>query len=276
MIVQRLAFALFASLLAQPCLAEGDPVQPGVGEILKIPGMPDVPLPPGVHLYQPRPAPNGMSPGAPDGMVVGPGGVIPRGPMSPPRRAETPRKIPTPQERAEAIRKALVPHPPLALERRKALDKLYGKLAVAADTAEAKGLADLIGAVWMRSSSDTANLLMQRAMLSMQAKDYAVATQVLDKLVTIEPTWAEAWNKRASVRFLKGDLDGSMTDVEHVLALEPNHFGALEGMAMILQRTGLDKQALEVWRRALKVYPHQPEVEQAVEKLTQQVEGQGI
>ena len=45
---------------------------------------------------------------------------------------------------------------------------------------------------------------------------------------------------------------------------------------MILQRTGLDKQSLEVWRRALKVYPHQPEVEQAVETLTKQVEGQGI
>ncbi|MBE7220844.1 MAG: hypothetical protein INR64_20450, partial [Caulobacteraceae bacterium] len=162
------------------------------------------------------------------------------------------------------------------VERRRTLDNLYGKLAAAGDAAEAKGLAELIGAVWMRSSSDTANLLMQRAVVSMQAKDYAVASRVLDKLVLIQPGWAEAWNKRATLRFLRGDLDGSMGDVEHVLALEPNHFGALEGMAMILQRTGLDKQALEVWRRALKVYPHQPEVEQAVDKLTQQVEGQGI
>ena len=48
------------------------------------------------------------------------------------------------------------------------------------------------------------------------------------------------------MRFAKGDLDGSMEDVEHVLKLEPKHFGAIEGMAMILQRTGFDKQALAV------------------------------
>ena len=277
--LSRLVLLTAAVALAPLRLAvaeERDAVQPGAGEILKIPGMPDMPMPPGMHLYGPRPtSPDGMAEDRPDGgMVVGPGGVIPRLPK--PRRAEAPKKVPTPEERAEAIRKALMPHPPLAVARRKTLDDLYGKLAAASDTAEAKGLADLIGAVWMRSGSDTANLLMQRALLSMQARDYAVASQLLDKLVVLEPDWAEAWNKRATVRFAGGDLDGSMSDVEHVLKLEPKHFGALEGMAMILQRSGLDKQALEVWRRALAIYPHQPDVQQMVDKLTVQVEGQGI
>ena len=255
---------------------ERDAVQPGAGEILKIPGMPDVPMPPGMRLYGPQPtSPEGMAADRPDGgMVVGPGGVISRPP--PPRRAEVPKRVPTPEERAEAIRKALMPHPPLAVARRKTLDELYGKLAAAGDTAEAKGLAELIGAIWMRSGSDTANLLMQRAVLSIQARDFAVASQLLDKLVVLEPDWAEAWNKRATVRYVAGDFDGSMSDVEHVLKLEPKHFGALEGMAMILQRAGLDKQALEVWRRALAIYPHQPDVQDMVDKLAVQVEGQGI
>ena len=271
------AFALVAPQLAR---AESDPVQPGVGEVLKIPGLPDVPLPPGMHVYGPRDAdPNGLQPGRPDGgMVVGPGGVIPNpGLQPPPRRAAAPPKPPpTPAERAAAIRKALAPHPPLAFARRHTLDALYGKLAVANDTEEAKGIAGLIGGIWMRSGSDTANLLMQRAMLSLQAKDLGLAAQMLDKLVVLDPDWAEAWNKRATVRFMAGDLDGSMKDVEHVLKLEPKHFGALEGMAMILQRTGFDKQALEVYRRALAVYPHQKDVQETVDKLTLQVEGQGI
>ena len=221
-----------------------------------------------------------MRPDSPDGgMVVGPGGVIPNPGMqpAPPRHAAVPpKKPPTPAERAEAIRKALTPRPPLAVARRKTLDDLYTKLARSSDTEEAKGIAGLIAAIWMRSGSDTANLLMQRAMESIQAKDLGVASEVLDKLVVLDPDWAEAWNKRATVRFMKGDLDGSMADVEHVLELEPKHFGALDGMAMILQRTGFDKQALEVYRRALAVYPHQPEVKETVDKLTLQVEGQGI
>jgi tetratricopeptide (TPR) repeat protein len=269
------------ALVSPPAFAEADPVQPGAGEVLKLPGLPDIKMPPGVHVYGPRgDAPNGMTPGRPDGgMVVGPGGVLPNPDLQPmPKRkaAAPPKRVPTPAERAEAIRKALQPHPPLAVARRHTLDELYGKLAVASDTEEAKGLAGLISAIWMRTSSDTANLLMQRAVVSIQGKNLDVAAQLLDKLVVLDPSWAEAWNKRASVRFAKGDLDGSMADVKHVLQLEPKHFGALEGMAMILQRTGFDKQALEVYRRALAVYPHQHEVQQIVDKLTIQVEGQGI
>ena len=187
-----------------------------------------------------------------------------------------PATPPTAAERAEAIRKALAPRPPVASVRRQTLDTLYGKLAAAQDEQEAKGLASLISDVWMRSESDTANLVMQRAMMSLEAKNYPLALQLLDRLVILQPNWPEAWNKRASTRFFAGDLDGAMADVDHVLKLEPRHFGALEGMAAILRKTGFDKRALEVYRRALAIYPHQTELEKLVDKLTLEVEGQGI
>ena len=209
------------------------------------------------------------------GTVIGPGGIVP--PARPAHRVEAPKKPAlTPDERAAAIRKALMPKPPLSVARRHTLDDLYGKLAAAGDEDEAKGLATLIANIWMRSGSDTATLLMQRASEAQAKKDYPVALDLLDKIVGLQPNWAEAWNKRASVRYLAGDLDGSMADVEHVLKLEPKHFGALQGMAMILQRTGLDKQALEVYRRVLSIYPHQPDLKEEVDKLTLRVEGQGI
>jgi tetratricopeptide (TPR) repeat protein len=170
----------------------------------------------------------------------------------------------------------LAPRPPVAEVRRHTLDDLYAKLATARDEDEAKGLASLIGGIWMRSDSDTANLLMQRASASIEAKDFPLALKLLDRLVELQPDWPEAWNKRASVRFFSGDLDGSMEDIGQVLKLEPRHFGALEGMAAILQRTGFEKRALEIYRRALAIYPHQAAVEKIVEKLTLDVEGQGI
>ncbi len=195
---------------------------------------------------------------------------------SPGGRSAERKKVLTLAERAAAIREAMAPKPPLAVGRRKTLDDLYGKLASSSDADEAKGLASLIETIWMRSGSDTANLLMRRAVDAIEAKNYPLALEMLDRIVVLQPQWAEAWNKRASVRFFAGDLDGSMADVEHVLKLEPRHFGALEGMATILQRTGFDKRALEVYRRALAVYPHQSEIEKIVDKLTLDVEGQGI
>jgi tetratricopeptide (TPR) repeat protein len=99
---------------------------------------------------------------------------------------------------------------------------------------------------------------------------------LLDRLVALEPNWAEAWNQRATVRFLAEDFDGSMADIDKVLKLEPRHFGALTGMGVILQREGLDKRALEVFNRALEIYPAQSDLKDSVDKLTLDVNGRDI
>ena len=289
--------------------ADGDlgaDTDPG-GDLPRIPGLPPIRMPPGgtVQSSQDREDIGGdaerpmsdrrfgatMDPDGGDShafdrrrtrakdlpsMVIGPGGVIKPG-ATPGQTAAAPKKkVPTAAEKAEIIRKALAPKPPLASARRHTLDDLYVKLAAANDTDEAKGLASLIGTIWMRTSSDTAGLLMTRAVQSIETKNYPLALQLLDRIVELQPNWAEAWNKRASVRYFNGDIDGSMADVEHVLKLEPKHFGALEGMAAMLQRAHLDKRALEIYRRALEIYPHQPDVQKIVDKLALEVEGQGI
>ena len=54
---------------------------------------------------------------------------------------------------------------------------------------------------------------MQRATASVQAEQYELALSLLDKLVVLDPDWAEAWNQRATARFLTGDMDGAMADI---------------------------------------------------------------
>ena len=160
--------------------------------------------------------------------------------------------------------------------RQKVLDDLFDRLAKAQDDVEAKGVSGAIERVWMHSGSDTADLLMGRALHALQRKDYALSQELLNAVVEIEPDWAEAWNKRATVRYLADDAMGSMQDIAHVLKLEPRHFGALSGMGFILQRGGFDKRALEAFRKALEISPQQVEIRRLVDKLTLSVEGQGI
>ena len=160
--------------------------------------------------------------------------------------------------------------------RQKVLDDLFDRLAKAQDDREAKGVSGAIERVWMHSGSDTADLLMGRAMQALQRKDYALSQELLNAVVEIEPDWAEAWNKRATVRYLADDAMGSMQDIARVIKLEPRHFGALSGMGFILQRSGFDKRALEAFRKALEISPQQEEIRRLVEKLTLSVEGQGI
>ena len=160
--------------------------------------------------------------------------------------------------------------------RQKILDELFDRLGKAQDDSEAKGIAGAIDRVWMRSGSDTADLLMNRAMQAIGTKDWGLSQELLDKVVILDPHWAEAWNKRATARFFADDYDGAMADLAKAVTLEPRHFGALTGMGFILQKTNLDKRALQVFRKALEYNPKQDEIRKIVDKLTLEVEGRPI
>ena len=126
------------------------------------------------------------------------------------------------------------PNPaPTAPVRPQTLDDLFDRLARAKSEDEAKGIAGAIERRWMRSGSDTADLLMTRAMDALKAGDQPLSVEILDRVITLQPGWAEAWNKRATVFYLMGDYTRSVADIREVLALEPRHFGALAGLGMI-------------------------------------------
>lgn len=130
--------------------------------------------------------------------------------------------------------------------------------------------------MWNESGSDSMDLLARRADQAMEKKDYATALVHLNDLVRLAPDFAEGWNKRATVYFLKGDLGPSLEDIARTLKLEPRHFGALSGLGIILDRIGDKKGALEAYRRAKAIHPHLDGVDEGIKKLTPEVDGQRL
>ncbi len=156
------------------------------------------------------------------------------------------------------------------------LDFLFGALKAAPNAETAKAIEQRIWALWMISRSDTANLLMTRVQKSIEEKDLDLALKLLDAIVKIKPDYVEAWNRRATIYYMKKDYGRSVADIRQVLRLEPRHFGALTGFGLILQDIGDDKQALEVYRRALAVYPQLERIPDIVKTLQIKVEGRDI
>jgi tetratricopeptide (TPR) repeat protein len=156
------------------------------------------------------------------------------------------------------------------------LDTLFGALKIAPDEASAKAIEERIWAVWLASDSDTCNLLMDRVKTATDDKDYDLAIKLLDAIIAIKPDYLEAWNRRATVYFLKDDFAHALADIREVLAREPRHFGALAGLGLILQELGDDKDALTAYRKALAVYPRLEQVPEVVKTLTEKVEGRDI
>jgi tetratricopeptide (TPR) repeat protein len=156
------------------------------------------------------------------------------------------------------------------------LDTLFNALKIAPDEATAKAIEDRIWAIWISSGSDTCNLLMSRVKDATDDRDYDLAIKLLDAIVTIKPDYVEAWNRRATLRYIKHDYGLALADIREVLAREPRHFGALAGLGLILQDIGDDKHALQAYQAALAIDPHLHNVPDLVKTLREKVEGRDI
>lgn len=156
------------------------------------------------------------------------------------------------------------------------LDGLFTELAKVESDEQARPLVSRIQRIWSRSGSPTVDLLMMRAAAAMQAKDYALALDLLDVTVRLAPDFPEAWNRRATVNYLREDFGRSMVDIERVLALEPRHWGAMSGLGIILRRIGRDDEALKTFRQVLKIHPVSENARKAVEDMEKAAAGSPI
>ncbi len=162
------------------------------------------------------------------------------------------------------------------VDRGKLLSDLYGQLVASKDEESAKLVADAIEKLWLASGSDTVDLLMGRALKSVEEKEHDIALRLLDAVVAIRPNYAEGWNQRATVYYLKQDYRSSLNDLRQVLAIDPKHFKAINGLALIMQELGDKKAALTALRKGLKVHPFLGGAKQSEKELSRDVEGQGI
>ncbi len=147
------------------------------------------------------------------------------------------------------------------------LDKLFAVLQTSDDPS---ALSNAHGEIWQRwTNNDDQDYfaLMQHGVELMERRRLDEALKVFDDLVDIAPNYAEAWNKRATVHFLLGNLADSIADVDVTLKLEPRHFGALSGLGQIELQRGQPEAALDAFEAALQVHPHLPGTRGIIERL---------
>ena len=157
------------------------------------------------------------------------------------------------------------------------LDTLFAALQTSLSNANAASLEREIWAIWTRYPDDQAiNRQMDRAIKMMNAGRLDDAEAMFSAIISRKPAFAEAWNKRATVRFFRGDDAGSANDILQVIKLEPRHFGALSGLGMIKVREGDLQGALQAYRAAQRINPFLPNIEVIIDKLGQRLNGRGI
>ncbi len=154
------------------------------------------------------------------------------------------------------------------------LSGLFAQLQAAPSAEAAQPLEAKIWDTWMQAHDPAADQLMATGIIAMTAGDYGSALKAFGQLVEAKPTFAEGWNKRATLLYLLGRYRESVADIARVLALEPRHFGALTGLALCDEQLGKDADALQALRRTAALYPEMPGLKERIEELTKKVEGE--
>jgi tetratricopeptide (TPR) repeat protein len=162
---------------------------------------------------------------------------------------------------------------PDATARAARLDALFAELQSTKDQTRGQAATAEIWQLWMRSDQPEVDALTSEAVDAMASGQLPAARAVLDKVVVQAPTYAEGWNKRATVLYMLGEHAQSLADIDRVLALEPRHFGALAGQGLIHIAAQRWKEALASMRRAVAVNPFLAERDSLIPALERKVEG---
>jgi tetratricopeptide (TPR) repeat protein len=166
--------------------------------------------------------------------------------------------------------------PPAAPTKQGRLDQLFTELKRERNEKAAERIAGRIWNEWSQSGSASIDLMMQWAQKATEDQKFDVALDFLDQVVTLQPDYAEGWNRRATVHFLMKNYGKSMADIDRTLQLEPRHFGALSGLAQIMAETGHKQSALEAWQKVLAIYPMMRSAQNQVSTLSEELAGEGI
>ena len=136
-----------------------------------------------------------------------------------------------------------------------ALDALFAQLKAAPDAVAAGAITDQIWIYWTTPADAILAARMRDVLMLRQSADFPAVIAALDDIIAQYPSYAEAWNQRATVYYLLNNYDQSLADIEKVLQLEPRHYGALVGRAVIYQNQGKQDLALKDMVAALAIHP---------------------
>lgn len=150
----------------------------------------------------------------------------------------------------------LMPFGSLAASSPDQRERLFKALREAGSEAEGRKAEHEIWQWWL-SQAPTPELrtAVEQGMSRRSSYDFEAAESAFNQVIEIAPDYAEAWNQRAFVRFLREKDSEALSDLEKTLELEPDHFGALSGMYHVLIRMGRQKAATASLSRAVEIHP---------------------
>ena len=156
------------------------------------------------------------------------------------------------------------------------LDYLFEKLKLDNETS-ARKTEMKIWSIWTThpKKQNLTNLL-SRGTSFMNKKQYQVAEDIFSTVIELDPNWAEAWNKRATVLYFMGKYKESQNDIDEVLNLEKRHFGALSGQGLVQIKLENFEKALRSYEQVEQIYPSMISPKIMIPQIKEMIKNQSV
>ncbi len=159
----------------------------------------------------------------------------------------------------------------------KRIDKLFSQLKTSENYENSKKIESQIWKLWTtHPTEESLTNLLAKGSSYMQKSQFSSAHNVFSKAIELDPKWAEAWNKRATVLYLMGNYELSQKDIDEVLKLEKRHFGALSGQGLVQTALKNYQKAIDSYIEAHKIHPNMQTPLIMIEKLKLQIKKESI
>ena len=142
-----------------------------------------------------------------------------------------------------------------ANERDDQLDKLFNELKKNISSSSSI-IAKQIWTLWSTHPTDQKlTSMLDEGSRLVQDQKLNRAIKIFTEVIEMDPSWAEAWNKRATVFYIIGEFQKSQDDIDKVLELEKRHFGALAGQGLVNIQLKNYEKAILSYKKAQEIYP---------------------
>jgi len=159
----------------------------------------------------------------------------------------------------------------------KEINKLFIQLKSAIDFENSKKIEEKIWDLWVtHPSKNGLTKLLADGSTAMMDNKLKTAYDKFSEVIKLDPNWAEAWNKRATVLYLMGRYELSQADIDKVLELEKRHFGALSGQGLVQTALKNYQKAIDSYIEAHKVHPFMKSPLIMIEKLQLKIKKESI
>ena len=157
------------------------------------------------------------------------------------------------------------------------LGLLFNQLLEIQSSSEADEITLKIWEIWTNDAeTEFGQSTMLEGVSLMNRNSLVAAEELFSELIRSSPDYIEAWNKRATVRYMMGQLENSLNDVYVVLSKEPKHFGAMSGLGLIMIQREDFEGALSAYKKLIAIHPFSKDALSLVPILEQRVLGKSI